>query len=226
MTRRRSARANGRGSDPAAEVKRERRAGAKAERERRARPAKGVTRARVGALTVVVVVAAAALAFGIVRDLQPSGVAFAGDLRKGGTLEELRLPRLQGGGTVDYAAYADRPIVINFFASWCPFCIAEMPDFERVHRLLGDRVAFLGVSQSDPRKSSIDLVHETGITYDTAIDERGDFFRAVGGQGMPTTIFVRPGGEIAEIWVGPLDAETLKQRVAEHFGEIASGLLE
>jgi len=79
-------------------------------------------------------------------------------------------------------------------------------------------VRFLGVSQSDARAASIDLARETGITYDTAIDERGEFFRAVGGVGMPTTIFVRPGGEIAEVWVGALNADALQQLVAEHFG--------
>lgn len=217
MSRGRDGRGTGGAPDPRAEAKRERGAGAKTERELRARRA-AVPSARVGALTLVLVVAGAALAFGIDRDLEPSGVAFAGDLRKGGTLEELRLPELEGDGIIEYDSYSDRPLVINFFASWCPFCIAEMPDFERVHQLLGDRVAFLGVSQSDPRNASIDLVRQTGITYDTAIDERGDFFRAVGGQGMPTTIFVRPGGEIAEIWVGPLDADALQQLVAEHFG--------
>ena len=157
----RHARANGRSSDPAGDPKRERRAAAKAERERQARRARAVTRARVGALTLVLVAAAVALTFAFVRDLQPSGVACAGDLRKGGTIDELRLPRLEGDGAIEYAAYDDRPLVINFFASWCPNCIAEMPEFERVHMLLGDRVAFLGVSQSDARGASIDLARET-----------------------------------------------------------------
>jgi thiol-disulfide isomerase/thioredoxin len=218
MSRRRDTKANGRSPDPSADAKRERRAAAKAERERQARRARVVTRARVGALTLVLVAAAAALTFALVRDLRPSGVAFAGDLRKGGTIEELRLPQLEGDGAIEYASYSDRPLVINFFASWCPNCIAEMPEFERVHGLLGDRVSFLGVSQSDARAASIDLATETGITYDTAIDERGEFFRAVGGVGMPTTIFVRPGGEIAEVWVGALNADALQQLVAEHLG--------
>jgi thiol-disulfide isomerase/thioredoxin len=170
------------------------------------------------AAAAVLAVAAVVLGLGLLRDPEPSGIAFAGDLRAGGTLEQLRLPELEGQGTFDYASNSDRPLVINFFASWCPFCIAEMPDLERVHRLLGDRVAFLGVSQTDPRDASIELAHETGITYDTAIDERGEFFSAVGGVGMPTTVFVRPGGEIAEIWVGPLDAVVLRELVAEHFG--------
>jgi len=214
----RDARTNGGSSDPAADAKRARRAAAKAERERKARRAKAVARVRVGAISLVVVAAAAALAFALVRDVRPSGVAFAGDLRKGGTIEELRLPQLEGDGAIEYAALADRPLVINFFASWCPNCIAEMPEFERVHGVLGDRVAFLGVSQSDARGASIELARETGITYDAGIDARGEFFRAVGGVGMPTTIFVRPGGEIAEVWVGALDADTLQQLVADHFG--------
>lgn len=218
MSGKSDARATGRGPDPRAEAKRGRRAAAKAEAERRARRAKVVARARGGALTLVLVAAAAALTFAFVRDVQPSGVAFAGDLRTGGTLEELRLPQLEGDGTIEYADYAERPLVINFFASWCPNCIAEMPDFERVHRLLGDDLAFLGVSQSDAPSASIDLARETGITYETATDERGEFFRAVGGVGMPTTIFVRPGGEIAEVWVGQLSADALQGLIADHFG--------
>jgi thiol-disulfide isomerase/thioredoxin len=204
-----------RAPDPRAEAKRERRA---AERERRARRTRSIGRARVLAVGAVVVAAAIAVGFGLLRDLTPSGVAFAGDLRKGGRLEELRLPQLEGDGSVEYAAFADRPLVINFFASWCPNCIAEMPEFERVHAVLGDRVSFLGISQSDARGASIALAKQTGITYETAIDERGEFFNAIGGLGMPTTVFVRPGGEIAEVWVGALDAESLRALVAEHLG--------
>ena len=128
MSRRRDAKPNARSPDPSADAKQERGAAAKAKRERQARRARVVTRARVGALTLVLVAAAAVLTFALVRDLRPSGVAFAGDLRKGGTIEELRLPQLEGDGAIEYAAYSDRPLVINFFASWCPNCIAEMPE--------------------------------------------------------------------------------------------------
>lgn len=221
MTRGRDSGAAGGAFDPRAEAKRERRAAAKAERERRSRRAHAIGRVRVVALGAVVVVAGIVVGLGLVRELKPSGVAFAGDLRTGGTLEELRLPELEGDGVIEYATYADRPLVINFFASWCPNCIAEMPEFERVHSLLGDRVAFLGVSQSDAREASIALARETGITYQTAIDERGEFFSAIGGLGMPTTVFIRPGGEIAEVWVGALNAEALRGLVADHLGVVA-----
>ena len=181
-----------------------------------------LTRGVVGAFVFVLVVVAWAIADLLLPRSSDTGavadVAFAGDLRVGGTLEEMRLPRLRGDGVVDYAGRADRPLVINFFASWCPTCVGEMPEFERVHRLLGDEVTFLGVSQSDSKDAAIQLASDTGITYETAFDERGELFRAFGALGMPTTVFVRPGGEIVEVWAGGLDARTLRELVAENFG--------
>ncbi|MBI4259154.1 MAG: TlpA family protein disulfide reductase [Actinobacteria bacterium] len=147
-----------------------------------------------------------------------AGVSYAGDLREGGTLEELTLPSLEDRGPIDYGDLSDRPLVINFFASWCPACIAEMPGFEQVHRRLGDRVQFLGVSQSDTRSASLDLAHETGITYPTGYDANGAFFRAAGGSGMPTTLFVMPGGRIVDVYVGAIDPGTLESLIAANFG--------
>jgi thiol-disulfide isomerase/thioredoxin len=181
-----------------------------------------VTRTRAVASGVVGLAIVAGLALALFRDDSPAGVDFAGDLRRGGTIERLTLPSLEGEGAFGYASVADRPLVINFFASWCPPCVAEMPDFERVHQQVRDQVTFLGVSQSDARDASVQLAHQTGITYDTAIDQDGRFFNALGAQGMPTTVFVRPGGEIADVWVGALDEASLTRLVDEHFGGIGA----
>lgn len=175
---------------------------------------------RGAVIWLVLVFGGIAIVLGIVGDVRTPGITFAGTLRPGGTLEALRLPPLENDESFDYVDVADRPLVINFFASWCPTCVAEMPEFERVHRALGDGVVFLGVSQSDAPGASIDLAEETGITYETAIDERGEFFDAIGGLGMPTTVFVRPGGEIADVWVGELDAATLSELIADHLGVV------
>jgi cytochrome c biogenesis protein CcmG, thiol:disulfide interchange protein DsbE len=164
----------------------------------------------------VVGVWAVLAAVGVVSRSSAVGVSFAGDLRTGGVLERLTLPALETGEGIDYADLDDRPLVINFFASWCPSCIAEMPGFERVHRALGGRVGFLGISQSDSRSASVGLAHMTGITYPTGYDSNGDFFRAVGGFGMPTTVFVLPGGRIAYVHVGALDAASLRSLIATH----------
>jgi thiol-disulfide isomerase/thioredoxin len=162
-------------------------------------------------------VAAAGLVFVVVQG-GSGGVAFAGDIRTGGTLQSLRLPALKGSGTVSYDQFRSKPLVLNFFASWCPNCIAEMPGFQQVHEQLASKVAFLGVSQSDSKSGSIDLAKETGVHYPLGIDANGAFFRATGSTGMPTTIFILPGGQIAFIQVGALDAGSLRQAIEQYFG--------
>jgi thiol-disulfide isomerase/thioredoxin len=197
--------------------RRARRAAAREERDRRRRRAVARRKIRTAAISIAAIALVGVIGFSFSRQAS-GGVSFAGDLRAGGRIERLVMPALEGGGNRDYSAYAARPLVINFFASWCPNCIAEMPDFERVHQAAGGEVAFLGVSQSDAPQASIDLAAETGITYDTAIDRQGAFFNALGATGMPTTVFVRPGGEIAQVWVGALDEASLTQLIDEYLG--------
>jgi len=197
--------------------RRARRATAKAERERERRRVQVRRKARAVATAVAAVALVAVIGSLLFRNAS-GGVSFAGDLRTGGSLDRLELPALEGGGTIDYASYSDRPLVINFFASWCPNCVAEMPAFERVHDDADGRVAFLGISQSDAPGASIDLAEQTGITYDTGIDQHGAFFNALGATGMPTTIFVLPGGRIARVWTGALDEASLTQLIDEYLG--------
>lgn len=189
----------------------------KVQRRRLRRRQARVRKLRSASITVAVLAAVVGLGLFAYRS-GTNGVSFAGDIRAGGRLQELSLPRLEGSGRIDYAQLSDRPLVVNFFASWCPNCIAEMPGFEQVHRELEDRVTFLGISQSDSRGASIDLADRTGITYLAGIDAQGAFFHATGSLGMPTTLFIRPGGEIAYIQVGALDPAALKHDIQRYLG--------
>jgi thiol-disulfide isomerase/thioredoxin len=194
--------------------KRRRRAEAGERRRRQARLR--LLRRRLASVGVAIAVVVGVGLLGAVLIGAEQEVTYAGDLRVGGRLEQLALPRLEGEGRVELASFGGRPIVINFFASWCPNCVAEMPDFERVHQELGDRVGFLGISQQDAPRLSVELAHETGITYPAGVDERGEFFTAIGGRAMPTTVFVRAGGEIAFVQVGALDADGLRDAIGRY----------
>ncbi|MEX0833507.1 MAG: TlpA disulfide reductase family protein [Actinomycetota bacterium] len=199
------------------EAKRARREEARIEREaawRRETQRKWLRSAAVG----IGVVAALSLLGWFVVAGGGSALAYSGDIRPGGHLERLTLPALEGSGSIDYADYRGKPLVINFFASWCPSCIAEMPDFEQVHQELDGKVAFIGISQQDASGASIELARQTGITYPAGIDAAGRFFNATGSQGMPVTIFVRSGGEIAHIQQGALDADSLRQSIQAYLG--------
>lgn len=77
------------------------------------------------------------------------------------------------GSTVSLQDYAGTPMVVNFWASWCPPCIAEMPDLEAIHQSAGDRLAFVGVNTQDTPEEAAEMVDQTGVTYDLVRDPDG-----------------------------------------------------
>jgi thiol-disulfide isomerase/thioredoxin len=110
------------------------------------------------------------------------------------------------------------PVVVNFFASYCVPCITEMPAFEAVHRELGDQVTFLGLAVADRDDEATDLVERTGVTYRTARDFRSEVITALGGTILPTTVLLDADGEIAAVHPGALDADELRDLLAEELG--------
>ncbi|MCP5025753.1 MAG: TlpA family protein disulfide reductase [Actinomycetia bacterium] len=121
------------------------------------------------------------------------------------------------GTTATFADFAGKPLVVNFFASWCGPCRAEMPDFQAVHETLGDDVVFLGFAFQDRPEDARALVEETGVTYAFATDP-GQFQADFGGIAMPTTAFVNENGRIIDVHSGLLDQDGLLERITEHLG--------
>ncbi len=119
------------------------------------------------------------------------------------------------GEQLSLSGLGDRPVVLNFFASWCPTCIAELPDFERVSQTFADDVQFLGLSVQDQPDLSLQLLAETGVTFPTGLDTPGDIFSAFGGLGMPTTVFITADGEVANVHTGVLTEESLTDAILE-----------
>jgi cytochrome c biogenesis protein CcmG, thiol:disulfide interchange protein DsbE len=185
----------------------------------RARPRAGGLQ-RVGVVLALAVSAVAALV--VVGRLvgQPSATAevvVEGVAAVGRPAPRVELPGLRGG-RVRLADLRGRPVVLNFWASWCPPCLAEMPEFQRVHRRLGDRVAFLGVNQRDQLQAAEQLARSTGVTYPLAVDPAGRSFDAFGGLGMPTTVLIRADGTVADIFAGQLDETLLSERIRRALG--------
>lgn len=127
------------------------------------------------------------------------------------------------GGRVSLADYRGRPLVVNFFASWCAPCIKEMPEFETVHRELGDEVAFLGVNVRDRLEDGRRLASQTGVTFDLVRDARGDLLVAVGGNAMPTTAFVTPDGRLVLVQSRSYRADSLRAAIEETLLAPAAG---
>lgn len=114
------------------------------------------------------------------------------------------------GRTETLADLVGKPVVLNFWASWCPACVSEMPDFAEVHRQLGDRVAFVGVNMQEVSlEAAAVLVDRTGVEYPLAHDPSGAIFRAFDGIAMPTTVFISSDGSVARVHAGALFEDQL-----------------
>jgi thiol-disulfide isomerase/thioredoxin len=130
-----------------------------------------------------------------------------GDAASGATFERF------DGEEVTLADYAGRPLVVNFFANWCPPCVTEMPAFEEVNQQYGDEVAFLGISVNESVEEAQALVDRTGVTYDLAREPQGNLVRELGGVGMPTTVLLTADGEVVEAHTGELSGDELTELI-------------
>lgn len=107
------------------------------------------------------------------------------------------------------------PVVLNFWASWCAPCVNEMPEFEEVHRELGDRVTFVGVNVNDRPDDADAMVERTGITYLVARDGDGSYAQSAGAVNLPTTIVIAADGTIAETRLGAMTGDELRDVLDE-----------
>jgi cytochrome c biogenesis protein CcmG/thiol:disulfide interchange protein DsbE len=127
---------------------------------------------------------------------------------------DVRLMELSGGGSVRLASLKGRPAVVNFWATWCIPCIQEHAALSAGARTNPD-VAFLGVVYEDTAENAKGFLEKRGgAAYPTYADDDGKAAIAFGVYGVPETFFIDAKGVIVEKYVGPLDPDTLRQRLA------------
>ena len=107
-----------------------------------------------------------------------------------------------------------KPVVLNFWASWCPVCISEMPAFGEVHRRFGDEVEFIGVNtQEVDLDAALELAERTGVGYRLAHDVDGSIYNAFAGIAMPTTVFISNDGSVELTHAGAMFEEELTETI-------------
>lgn len=151
---------------------------------------------------------------------QPLGLLETGAIEVGGQAPDFALHDLSGR-TVRLSDFRGRRVVLNFWASWCPPCKEEMPDFDRVFQEHRDDLVFLGVNMQE----SVDAVQrflreEVQVTYPIVLDSDGSITRGYNVRVYPTTYFLDEQGRFVKIGslvgkFGPFTREELQQRVGD-----------
>lgn len=122
------------------------------------------------------------------------------------------------GNTVAFTDFVGKPIVINFWASWCPPCKAEMPEFETVWQEVGDDVTFLMINATDgareTKEKAATFLAEAGFSFPVYYDVNQEAAYLYGISSLPTTVFIDAEGRILTGYIGMLDEQTLRGGIA------------
>lgn len=124
------------------------------------------------------------------------------------------LDRIDKPGTVTLADVSDKPIVLNFWSTWCHPCKAEHPVLEWGHEKFGDKVNFVGVVYQDTRENVDAFLKDTPPRWMMLFDGNGRAAVDYGLAGVPETYFIK-GGTIVYKHVGPIDPSRLSQQIGE-----------
>jgi thiol-disulfide isomerase/thioredoxin len=121
------------------------------------------------------------------------------------------------GNAIKLSELRGKPVVLNFWASWCPPCRSEMPEFDKMSDEVGDSVQFMMVNLTDgsqeTEKTAIDYILENGFTFPTYLDLNQEAAAGYGIRGIPTSIFIDKDGYIATRMEGAIDETTLREGI-------------
>jgi len=138
----------------------------------------------------------------------------------GDAIPDFELTDLDGQAT-RFSDMLERPVVVNFWATWCPPCLREMPLLQALHEK--GEIAVLGIDAGEPTSVVAAYLESHGFDYPVWIDPPGthppgeatmDLFRRFGGIGLPLTLFVDRHGVVRAKHNGELDESTLTDNVA------------
>lgn len=125
---------------------------------------------------------------------------------------------LMDGTSITLSELQGKPVIINFWATWCGPCVKEMPAFERLKDDFGDKIGIIAVNCGDDAETVKDFVEENGYTFPVVLDEEYSISMLYPTNSIPYTVVLDAEGKVTHISTGALDADTMYERYKEALG--------
>ena len=119
------------------------------------------------------------------------------------------------GNVVRLADFVGKPVILNFWASWCGPCKGEMPDFQDAYEKYGDEIHFimLNCTISDANEDAKALITDNGYTFPVYFDTTGEASYSYGASSIPMTFFIDAAGDLVTYGRGALSADLLQKGI-------------
>lgn len=138
-------------------------------------------------------------------------------LEKGNLSPDFELVTLDNE-KVKLSDYRGKKVMLNFWASWCGPCRAEMPDMQKLHEVGQDDLVILAVNATQTEKSeesAQEFVKELGLTFTTVLDKEGEVSKTYQVIGLPTTYFIDSEGKINDKFTGTLSYQQMLNGISK-----------
>ena len=121
------------------------------------------------------------------------------------------------GTPVSLSDFAGKPVILNFWASWCGPCKSEMPDFNDAYNEYKDKIVFMMVNLTDGVQETVEsassYIKDAGYSFDIYFDTETDAAMAYNVYSVPTTYFINSDGNIVTYAKGAINYQTLKKGI-------------
>ena len=140
------------------------------------------------------------------------GTALAGIPQPGTPAPAFSLELIANGkGTVSLDKYKGKGLYLNFFASWCAPCKAEVPSIIQLSKTYAKRgVVVIGVDELESITAARGFVAQFKMPYPVGLDDSGAIGASYGLIGMPMSVFIGPDGKVVKRVAGEMSADQIK----------------